>query len=157
MSIVEPPPLLPPPVTLHGVTWRGYLKLREKPENAHLRMTYDQGRLDLMSPSKLHERVARLLGHMVFAWCEENNVGLQDCGAVTFQHEDLARGLEPDNCFYIQNEPLVRGRDELDLKSDPPPDLVIEVDITSPSRRRLPMYQALAVARSRGDRLLRVA
>jgi Uma2 family endonuclease len=53
--------------------------------------------------------------------------------------------LEPDQCFYIENEPLVRGRDELDLTHDPPPDLVIEVDITSPSRRRLPLYQALKV------------
>jgi Uma2 family endonuclease len=145
MSIVEPPVRPPAPVVVHGVTWKTYRKLRDEPANLHLRMTFDQGRLELMSPSKMHERVAYLLGRMVDAWTEEHDIALQGCGTVTFQREDLSRGLEPDNCFYIQNEPLVRGRDDLDLTRDPPPDLVIEVDITSPSRRRLPMYQALGV------------
>lgn len=98
-----------------------------------------------MSPSKLHERVAHLLGQLVGAWTDEKNIDRQGCGTVTFQRSDLAQGLEPDQCFYLQNEQLVRGRDQLDLTQDPPPDLVIEVDITSPSRRRLPSYQALGV------------
>jgi Uma2 family endonuclease len=145
MSIVEPPIRPPGPVVVYGVTWDTYCRLRDEPDNMHLRMTFDRGRLELMSPSKLHERVAYLLGRMVNAWTEEMDIDLQGCGTVTFQRADLARGLEPDNCFYIQNESLVRGRDELDLTRDPPPDLVIEVDIASPSRRRLPLYEALGV------------
>jgi Uma2 family endonuclease len=145
MSIVEYPVPPPPAILVHGVDWETYRALREDPENLHLRMTFDKGRLEFMSPSKLHERVAILLAQMVFAWTDEKNIDRQGCGTVTFQREDLAHGLEPDQCFYIANEPLVRGRDELDLTRDPPPDLVIEVDITSPSRRRLPLYQALGV------------
>jgi Uma2 family endonuclease len=145
MSIVEPPVRPPAPVVVYGVSWKTYRKLRDEPENMHLRMTFDQGRLELMSPSKMHERVAYLLGRMVDLWTEVNDIALQGCRTMTFQRQDLARGLEPDNCFYIQNEPVVRQREELDLTRDPPPDLVIEVDLTSPSRRRLPMYQALGV------------
>jgi Uma2 family endonuclease len=109
-----------------------------------------------MSPSKLHERVAFLLAQMVVAWTGEREIDLQGCGTVTFQRADLARGLEPDHCFYIQNELAVRGKDELNLTRDPPPDLVIEVDITSPSRARLPLYQSLGVPEVwvwRGDAL----
>jgi Uma2 family endonuclease len=145
MSTVESPVQSPPTIAIHGVTWAIYHRLRDEPENMHLRMTFDQGRLELMSPSKLHERVAYLLGRMVDAWTEARNIDIQGCGTVTFQSKDLARGLEPDNCFYIANEPLVRGQDELDLARDPPPDLVIEVDITAPSRRRIPIYQVLGV------------
>lgn len=145
MSIVESPLRAPPTIVVHGVPWETYRALREKPDNLHLQMTYDRGRLELMSPSKLHGRVAILLAQMVIAWTDEKNIDRQGCGTVTFQRDDLSRGLEPDQCFYIENELQVRGREELDLMHDPPPDLVIEVDITSPSRRRLPLYQALRV------------
>jgi Uma2 family endonuclease len=145
MSIAEPPVQMPTLLALHGVTWETYRRLRDEPENLHLRMTFNNGTLDLMSPSKLHERIACLLAQMIVVWTEEKGIDRQSCGTVTFQREGLARGLEPDQCFYIQNEAVVRGRDELDLERDPPPDLVIEVDITSPSRRRLPLYEALGV------------
>jgi Uma2 family endonuclease len=145
MSIVESPVRMPALLALHGVTWETYCRLRDEPENLHLRMTFDNGRLDLISPSKLHERIACLLAQMIVAWTEVKGIDRQSCGTVTFQRAGLARGLEPDQCFYLQNEPEVRGRDELDLDRDPPPDLVVEVDITSPSRGRLPLYQALRV------------
>jgi Uma2 family endonuclease len=145
MSIVESPLPPPPSIVVHDVKWETYRALREESASRHVRMTFDRGRLEFMSPSKLHERVAILLAQMVVAWTDAKNIDRQGCGTVTFQREDLARGLEPDQCFYLANEPLVRGRDELDLTRDPPPDLVIEVDITSPSRGRLPIYQDLGV------------
>jgi Uma2 family endonuclease len=108
-------------------------------------MTYLDGVLELMSPSKLHERIARLLNRLIAAWTEERGIAIQSCGSMTFQRGDLKRGLEPDECYYIRHEAEVRGREELDLSLDPPPDLVVEVDVSSPSRNRLPLYDVLNV------------
>ena len=132
-------------VWLSGVAWEDYVRLRDIPESRNVRMTYDEGSLELMSPSKLHERIAELLGRFVAAWTEERGIAVQGCGATTFGREDLQKGLEPDKCYYIQHVEAVRDRDELDLAVDPPPDLVIEVDITSPSRHRFPVYARLGV------------
>jgi Uma2 family endonuclease len=98
-----------------------------------------------MSPSKLHERISELLGRLILAWTEEHGIAVQSCGTMTFQREDLEKALEPDKCYYILHEAAVRDREELDLSIDPPPDLVVEVDVSSPSRNRLPMYEALGV------------
>lgn len=132
-----------PRVWLEGVSWEVYLYLRQLQENRNVRMTYDEGSLELMSPSKLHERIAELMGRMIAVWTEERGIRIQGCGAVTFQRQP--KGLEPDRCYYIQNEKAVRRHDELDLERDPPPDLVVEIDVTSPSRSRLPIYAALGV------------
>jgi Uma2 family endonuclease len=80
----------------------------------------------------------------------------EDLGSTTFRREDLERGFEPDSCFYIQNEERVRGKDRIDLAVDPPPDLVIEIDITSPSFSKLPIYAQIGVPevwRYDGERL----
>ena len=69
----------------------------------------------------------------------------EDLGSTTFRREDLERGFEPDSCFYIQNEEQVRGKDRIDLAVDPPPDLVIEIDIISPSFSKLPIYAQIGV------------
>jgi Uma2 family endonuclease len=72
-------------------------------------------------------------------------IRIQSCGSTTWRREDLQRGLEPDNCYYIEHEPAVRDREELDLTIDPPPDLVVEVDITSSSINRMSIYAAMGV------------
>jgi Uma2 family endonuclease len=130
-------------VWLEGVGWDVYLQLREVPESRNVRMTFDDGSLALMSPSKLHERIAELMGRFIAAWTEERSIAIQGCGTTTFQMKP--RGLEPDKCYYIEHEQAVRHRDELDLSIDPPPDLVVEVDVTSPSHDRLPIYAAMGV------------
>jgi Uma2 family endonuclease len=112
-------------VWLSGVSWDDYVRLRGIPESRNVRMTYDEGSLELMSPSKLHERIAELLGRLIAAWTEESTVPVQGCGTMTFQREDRQKGLEPDKCYYVQHLPDVRNREELDLTIDPPPDLVI--------------------------------
>ena len=76
---------------------------------------------------------------------EEMDVEIRSLSASTWQRQDLAKGVEADECYYIQNEGRIRGKMELDLQSDPPPDLAIEVDITNPSLPRLPIYEALKV------------
>jgi Uma2 family endonuclease len=138
-------PIHEPRVLLRKATWEQYVSLRDVNENRHTRMTFDRGSLELMSPTGIHERVRILIGHCVFVWLEEMQIPSQSRGSTTFRREDLERGLEPDNCFYLQHESAIRDRDEIDLTIDPPPDLAIEVDITSSSINRLSIYAALKV------------
>jgi Uma2 family endonuclease len=82
---------------------------------------------------------------LVEVMAEEIDLDLVNLGSTTFRREDLQRGFEPDSCFYVQNEERVRGKVEIDPSVDPPPDLVIEVDITSPSLDRFPIYARFGV------------
>ncbi len=132
-------------VLMRNTSWQRYVEMRDSAENRGVRMTFDCGELELMSPTRLHERLNFLIGHCIIAWVEERRIPFQGCGATTFRREDLQRGLEPDNCYYIENEALVRDRDEIDLAIDPPPDLVVEVNVTSSSINRIPIYAAMGV------------
>lgn len=132
-------------VYLSDVDWETYEKLRASERNRNVRMTYDEGDLELMSPSKLHERIAELLALLIRVWAEEFAIAVQGCGSMTFKRKDLKKGFEPDKCFYIQHEAAVRDREELDLLIDPPPDLAIEVDVTSSSAGRMPLYAVIRV------------
>jgi Uma2 family endonuclease len=134
-----------PRFLLHGVPWREYTALRELPENRHVRMTYDRGDLEMMSPSKWHEQLSYLIGRLIDAWTEELGIDVQSCRTVTFRREDLQRGLEPDNCYYIAHEPQVRRKKELDLSLDPPPDLAVEIDVTASAIEKMPVYEAYGV------------
>lgn len=133
------------PMQPRTATWQQYVELRDGDEYRNTRMTFDRGRLELMSPSKLHERVGYLIGRCIDVWTEEKRIDVQSCRATTFRREDLLRGLEPDNCYYIEHEPDVRDRDQVDLTFDPPPDLAVEVDVTARSIDRMPIYAALGV------------
>jgi Uma2 family endonuclease len=130
---------------LHGVPWQTYLELRDAPENEHVHMTYNQGKLEMMSPSTTHEQYAYLISRLIDAWTEELEIDVQSCRTVTFKREDLQRGLEPDNCYYVANEAVVRSKRELDLAVDPPPDLAVEVDLCGDTREKLAIYAAFGV------------
>ncbi len=130
---------------LRNVTWQQYVELRDSDEHQYIRMTYDRGNLELMSPSKLHERVGYLIGRCIGVWTEEKRIEIQGCRSTTFRRQDLLRGLEPDNCYYIEHEQDVRDRDQVDLAIDPPPDLAVEIDVTARSIERMPIYAALGV------------
>ena len=133
-------------VILHNTSWVTYERLlKERGESRVPRFAYDRGELEIMSPSTEHEKVNRRIAQLVLAVAEELNVEAEDLGSTTFRREDLERGFEPDSCFYIQNEEQVRGKDRIDLAVDPPPDLVIEIDITSPSFSKLPIYAQIGV------------
>lgn len=128
-------------VVLHGTSWETYERLLADHENHSApRFTYDRGELEIMSPSPEHEKLNRRLSQLVMALTEEMEIEAEDFGSTTFRREDLERGFEPDSCFYIQNEERVRGKDRIDLAVDPRPDLVIGIDITSPSINKLPIY-----------------
>jgi Uma2 family endonuclease len=133
-------------VVLHNIGWNTYERLLADHENnSSPRFTYDRGELEIMSPSPEHEKFNRRISQLVLAVAEELGIEAEDLGSTTFRREDLERGFEPDSCFYIQNEEQVRGKDRIDLAVDPPPDLVIEIDITSPSFSKLPIYAQIGV------------
>ncbi len=132
-------------VQLDDVTWQTYCDLRDAPRNRHVRMTFDQGRLYLMSPSRLHERIAELLGRLIATYTEVESIPILSGGSTTMRDKLRKRGLEPDKCYYIQNEAVARVSDVYDALTHAPPDLAIEVDVTSMSTVRMPIYAALAV------------
>jgi Uma2 family endonuclease len=154
MSIV--PQLVEQRVLLHEVPWDTYQLLREANPSGLLRMTYDRGALEIMSPSRKHEKLAHRLGLMIHEWIMLHRIDIEGGGSTTFSREDLLRGLEPDHCFWIANCAAVIDKDEIDLSIDPPPDLALEVDITRSSIPKLPIYQSLGVPevwRWRGGKL----
>jgi Uma2 family endonuclease len=133
-------------VLLENISWQTYQALlKDIEEQPGIRMTYDHGILEIMAPLDPHEAYKKLLGRLVEAATEELNIEIRSLGSRTCSREDMARGLEPDQCYYIQHELAVRGKKQLDLNQDPPPDLVIEIDITNSSMNRISLYEALQV------------
>lgn len=132
-------------VTLHGVSWQTYTQLlAELGDQRASRLAYDQGVLEITMPSDRHETHKKLLERMVETLTEELEQPAKIFGSTTLNREDLERGAEPDSCYYIQHVSQIAGR-QVDLTTDPPPDLVIEVDISSPSSRRIDIYWQLGV------------
>jgi Uma2 family endonuclease len=133
-------------VVLHGISWETYeCLLAEHQESSGTHFTYDRGRLEIVVLSAKPEAAKHVLTLLVEILAEELNIDVYGLGSTTFRRADLERGFEPDACFHIQREALVRGKDEIDLTVDPPPDLVIEIDITSPALNKFPLFAALGI------------
>jgi Uma2 family endonuclease len=130
---------------IRGIGWDGYQTMLRLVGDRPIRLTYDRGNLELMSPHSKHERLKSLLGRMVEALTEELDIPMISAGSTTFNLEEVDRGLEPDECFYLTNASRVQDAEEINLESDPPPDLAVEIDITSSSLNRLGIYAALRV------------
>src|SRR5262245_59140266 len=124
------------------VDWDGYVSIGETLRDQPMRMTYNQGALEIMVLSLEHEKFKALLGRMVEALTEELNLDLQSGGSTTFAREELDRGLEADECYWIQHEAQMRGKTSFDPDADPPPDLALEVEITRNIVKRLKIYAA---------------
>jgi Uma2 family endonuclease len=112
---------------------------------AGTRFAYDKGMLEITSPSIEHEWFHRALGRMVETLTEELDIPILSAGSTTLKLQLKKRGLEPDECFYLEHELQMRGKRELDLAVDPPPDLAIEVDISRSSIDKLSIYADLGV------------
>jgi Uma2 family endonuclease len=131
---------------LPSIRWETYRAIADDLEaQPNKRLTYDNGLLEIRMPSDLHESYKKLLGRIVEALTEALEIEICSLGSMTCDRQDLARGLEPDQCYYIQNEAKIWGKDKINLQIDPPPDLAIEVDITSSSINRFAIYAKLAV------------
>ena len=129
---------------LHDVNWEEFKSLlAELGENRATKIAYNNGLLELMTPLPEHERNKELISDLIKVLLEELEIEFCPLGSTTFKSETLLKGIEPDNCFYVQNESLVRTLDRIDLNIDPPPDLVLEIDVTY--RTHSDIYLALGV------------
>jgi Uma2 family endonuclease len=151
-------------ILLPNASWGTYERLlAEREERRSPRFFYDRGGLEIVSPSTEHDGVSRVIAALIELLAEEADADVFNAGSTTFKREDLSRGFEPDECFYFGGNAgrvreLVAGKGNLELDSgDPAPDLVVEVDITSPSLDKLPIYSRLGVTevwRHDGERLV---
>ncbi|MEG3837799.1 MULTISPECIES: Uma2 family endonuclease [unclassified Microcoleus] len=131
---------------LHDISWETYEQLLEIfAERSTPRMTYYQGTLELMVPSPEHERYSWTLCRLIVALSEEIGIEIIGLKSSTWRSEPKKAGNEADECFYIQNEALMRGKLTIDLKNDPPPDLAVEIDLTSSSINKMAVYAELKV------------
>jgi Uma2 family endonuclease len=110
-----------------------------------VRLAYRHGVLELMSPLPIHERIRTFLSRLIYLWSQQTGTAVESLGSMTILRPDLRQGIEPDACFYVQNLEAVIGRERLDFRNTPPPDLAVEVDITSSSEVRQPVYAALGI------------
>jgi len=129
---------------LEDVSWQQFETiLTELGEHRAARLSYSNGRLEIMVPLPEHEKAKEIIGDIVKILLSERGINYESLGSTTLKNERMTQGVEPDTCFYIQNSALVIGKNRLDLTVDPPPDLAIEIDLTS--RTQLDNYQILGV------------
>ncbi len=133
-------------VLLENISWSTYEALLEDlGPHPGKRITYDRGLLEIMTTSPRHERVKKLLGRFLEIMTLELSIEIVGVGSTTWKRKDLQRGFEADECYYIGNEEVVRGRDDIEIPRDPPPDLVVEVDISRSSLKRHEIYAAFGI------------
>jgi Uma2 family endonuclease len=130
---------------LSGLSWDQYALMAASLDGRHVRLTYDRGELELMTVSHRHEHHKHLLAALVMVAAEEMDIDVHGGGSMTFKREDLERGLEPDECYWIEHEAQMRGKLEYDPLDDPPPDLVIEVEVSRSVLDRVGIYAAMKV------------
>jgi Uma2 family endonuclease len=136
---------LPQHVLLQGISWDVYEALLREVGDQNVRLTYDSGELEIMSPIPEHELWKKNFGRMIEIIALEMNIPMWPLGSTTFRQKKLKKGLEPDECYYVANEAAVRWKKRLDLRRDPPPDLVVEIDITHRAIDREKIYAAMGV------------
>ena len=139
---------LPPDSTLilHGISWEEYESLLEAVgESAGTRISYDRGRLQIMTLSSEHENYAELIKQLVGLLSFRQRIKVLHFGSMTMKTNREGKGSEPDACFYVQSAASIGGKKQLDFSSDPPPDIVVEVDLHHESLSKFPIYAALKV------------
>ncbi|BAU14991.1 hypothetical protein LEP3755_55470 [Leptolyngbya sp. NIES-3755] len=131
-------------VLLQDVSWQEFERiLEELGDRRSARIAYENGTLEIMTPLLAHEADKEAIGDLIKALLEELNIEFRSLGSTIYKHQAVMKGIEPDQCFYIQNESRIRSKKHIDLNIDPPPDLVLEIDLTS--RTHPSIYQALGV------------
>ncbi|MEG5041690.1 MULTISPECIES: Uma2 family endonuclease [unclassified Microcoleus] len=129
---------------VEDVNWQQFESiLAELGEGRASRLSYSNGRLEIMVPLPEHEKAKEIIGDMVKILLETRQIAFESLGSTTLKNERMSQAVEPDTCFYIQNQAAVIGKNRLDMSVDPPPDLAIEIDLTS--RTQLDNYQILGV------------
>ncbi len=133
-------------MVLESISWDTYERLLIDSENyPATRFTYDKGRLEIMVVSSEHEAIKDRIFLLVNIVAEVLEIDMESFGSTTFKRQASERGFEPDACFYIQHEAQVTAQRQLNLSVDPPPDLIIEIDFTSPSLGRFPIFASFGI------------
>lgn len=133
-------------VHLTHVSWATYASLlADQTDISVPRMAYNQGALEIVAPSFEHERINRAMASLIDIVCDERAIEFVAAGSMTYKREDIERGFEPDSSYYLQNAARVFSIKRIDESTDPPPDLVIEIDMSSTSMNKLPIYAAMGV------------
>ena len=133
---------------LNDVSWEEYEQLLDDLDssgNSGRRVTFDEGRLEILSPSSNHEMYKELIVGIGVIIGEETGRDVESRGSTTFKKESLAKGAEPDTCFYVQNAARIIGVPKIDLSVDPPPDIAVEVDVSHGSKAKLAIFERLGV------------
>ena len=152
VSTISKPSNITPEITLaeqrvvfYNISWQNYQQiLAALGQNRSSRLIYDQGTLEITMPLEEHESATRLIELFIRILVVESNLKMKTMGSTTLNRDDLQRSAEPDNCYYIQNQPKVVGK-TVDLNQDPPPDLIVEVDITHTNINKLTFYSSMGV------------
>jgi len=131
---------------LEDISWEEYEQLLDQlAEWRGMRVSYDRGRVEIMSPSFQHEKFIAFISGVGRILAEEMDLTVEAAGATTYKQESLLKGSEGDESFYVQNATAIIGKRQIDLDIDPPPDVVVEVDITNESLSKFPIYAAFLV------------
>jgi Uma2 family endonuclease len=134
-----------PRVLLQGISWDTYMSLLKDIGDGAPRLTFDNGDLEIEVPGRLHELIKSLVAEMITSAMKRMSISYEPAGATTWKQHAILKGLEADECYHIQSIQKVLGKSELDLTIDPPPDLAIEVEVTSPSLIKMEVYRGLKV------------
>lgn len=143
MSLATPP--AEQRTLLRNIRWETFIELTEQREGPVPRMTYDRGALELMSPRRQHEELSSFIGRLIETFTEVHNVDIRSVASTTFERADLSRAFEADESYYIANAEAIRRKPEVDLSIDPPPDLVIEVELTSSAIEKMPLFASMGI------------
>lgn len=130
---------------LRDVDWQTYVALSDTTDRAGCRLTYDQGDLEIMTPSMPHERYGTMIGRMVERYSEIFDIEIRSVASTTFRRADMHRGFEADEAYYVQNAERIRGISQIDLEIHPPPDLVVEIEISRSVIDKMSLFAAMGI------------
>lgn len=134
-------------IVLDGVSWEAYEQILRDLKERRIRVTYDRGKLEMMAPLAFHEEWKTRIAMLISLMCMERDLDFQPLGSTTFRRKGLKKGIEPDECYYVQHAGAIRARKgkQVNLAVDPPPDLAIEIEVTRAFVPKQPIYSALGV------------
>lgn len=136
-----------PLLTLRNITWQTYENLlADLDEQSGVHLTYDQGVLEIMTLTPEHESINRYLSSLIDLLVDELGEDVHPVGSATFKRADVERGFEPDSSFYFTQATQMRGKKRIDLRVDPAPELVIEIDISHGSLDKLSIFAQFGIA-----------
>jgi Uma2 family endonuclease len=138
----EPPEIR---MVLENVAWSTYVELADSRSGSIPKMTFDEGLLEMMSPKRQHESIGRLVGRLLETYSEVKDIDIISLASTTFRRSKLQKAFEADESYYVTHAAELLEKEELDFEIDPPPDLVIEVEITSSAIRKMKLFAKIGV------------